>query len=56
MKASTQFVGVMLVMAAVFALAWVPAAATTRALLAALVITIGGGVMAFLRSRKSIRR
>ena len=55
MKTSTQFVGVLVVMAAVFALNLVPMASNMRALTAALIIVIGGGTMAYLRARKSTR-
>jgi hypothetical protein len=55
MKTSTEFVGVLVVVGAVFALTLVPMDPTMRALTAALVITVGGGTMAFLRSRKSTR-
>ena len=52
MKTSTQIVGVLVVMAAVFALNFVPMESTMRGLTAALVITVAGGTMAFLgRSR-----
>jgi hypothetical protein len=53
MKTSTQVVGALVVVAVVFALTLVPMDSTMRALTAALVITVGGGTMAFLRSRKS---
>jgi hypothetical protein len=55
MRASTQFVGVLVVMAAVFALNLVPMDSTIRALSAALVIALGGGTMAYLRASRSTR-
>ena len=55
MKTSTQCVGVLAIMAAVFALNLVPMDSTMRALFAALVIAVGGGTLAFHRSRNTTR-
>jgi flagellar motor component MotA len=52
MKASTQFGGVLIVLAVVFGIAFAPGDPAVRALLAALAIVVGGGTMAFLRSRE----
>ena len=57
MKTSTELVGVLVIIAVLFAIRLVPVeSSTTRLLVAALVITIGGGTMAFLRSRHAARR
>ena len=57
MKTSTELVGVVVIIAVLFAIRLVPVeSSTTRLLVAALVITIGGGTMAFLRSRNAARR
>jgi hypothetical protein len=56
MKTSTQFVGVLVVMAAVFGAAFAPVDGPTRAMLAALAITVGGGTLAFLRARRMANR
>jgi hypothetical protein len=57
MKFSTELAGVLIVIAVLFAVRFVPVESlTTRLLIVALVITIGGGVMAFLRSRHAARR
>jgi VIT1/CCC1 family predicted Fe2+/Mn2+ transporter len=53
MKTSTQFIGVLVVMAVIFGVVpFVPADNPTRAMLAAFVIVLAGGTMAFLRARK----
>lgn len=51
MTTSAQIIGVLVVIAAVFASTLLPLDPTMRALTAALIITAGGGTMAFLRSR-----
>ena len=51
MKTSTQVAGTLVIVAALLALKLVPMEPVMRVLTAALVITIGGGTMAFLRSR-----
>jgi hypothetical protein len=58
MKRSTELAGVLVVIVVLFAIPLVTVASspTTRLLIAALVITIGGGIMAFLRSRREARR
>lgn len=48
-----QVIGALVVVAVLLALRVVPLEPPLRALTAALVITIGGGIMAFLRSRKT---
>jgi len=53
MTASSQVTGSLVILAVLFALTLVPMESTMRALAAALVITIGGGTMAFLRSRNA---
>jgi hypothetical protein len=57
MKLSAELAGVLVVIAVLFAIRFVPVESlTTRLLIAALVITIGGGITAFLRSRHAARR
>lgn len=51
MTASAQLIGVLIVMVAVFASTLLPFDSVGRLLAAALIITVGGGTMAFLRSR-----
>ena len=51
MTTSAQFIGVAVVLAAMFASTLLPMEPTMRALTAALIIAVGGGVMAFLGSR-----
>jgi len=57
MKPSTELVGVLVVIGVLFAIRFVPVeSSTTRLLIAALVVTVGGGIIAFLRSRHAPRR
>ncbi len=48
MKTSTELVGVLFIIAIRFAFRFVPVESPTTTPIAALVITIGGGTMAFL--------
>jgi hypothetical protein len=57
MRNSNQFIGVLIMMAVGFGvMRFAPAEGPTRALLLALVIVVGGGVMALLRSRRATNR
>jgi hypothetical protein len=57
MKPSTELVGVLVVIAVLFAIRFLPVeSSTTRLLMSALVVTVGGGVIAYLRSRHATRR
>ena len=51
MKTSAQFLGVVVVMPALFASTLLPMEPRMHLLTAALIIAVGGGVMAFLGSR-----
>jgi hypothetical protein len=53
MKPSTQVAGALVTLAVLLAPRLLPMDSTLRALTAALIITVGGGTMAFLRSRST---
>ncbi len=55
MTTSAQFIGVMVMLLAVFAVALMPLSPSTRLLAAGVVITVSAGTMAFLRSRTASR-
>jgi hypothetical protein len=57
MRLSTELVGVLVVIITLLAIRFLPVeSSTTRLLMGALVITVGGGIIAFLRSRRATRR
>jgi hypothetical protein len=57
MRLSTELVGVLFVIITLLAIRFLPVeSSTTRLLMGALVITVGGGIIAFLRSRRATRR
>jgi hypothetical protein len=56
MRSSTELVGVLVVIAVLLGIRFVPVeSSTTRLLIGALVISVGGGIVAFLRSRRETR-
>jgi hypothetical protein len=56
MSPSIDVAGVLVIMVAVFAVSWLLPDRTARLMGAALVIVIGGGILAYLRRRASLRR